>query len=374
MKRNIIAARPDWQKKVEARGLIWHHPEDHLPYWRDDVYYSFRSDEIAALKDATRTCYDLFLQAGQHIVDNNLLDRFGIPTWVQPHVIEAWRSEPPALNYGRFDFGYDGKAPPKLFEFNCDTPTSLLEASIIQWDWLQEQLPGRSQFNDLHETLVEKWRDIAPLIPHGRMHFMSAADVLGEDVVTTNYLRETAEEAGLKTKMILAPDVGWNARLSRFVDLDNNEMTAIYKLYPWEWLTAEEFGRNIPDAGALWIEPIWKMIWSNKAILPILWELFPDHPNLLRASTSPLDVKAVSKPLTGREGRGIAIMPPGDDVPLTDGQVFQEYFQIPEHGGQTPIIGSWIIDSYPAGVGVREGALITNNNSSFVPHAMGEDA
>jgi len=34
----------------------------------------------------------------------------------------------------------------------------------------------------------------------------------------------------------------------------------------------------------LLIEAPWKMVLSNKAILPILWEMFPGHPNRLPAA------------------------------------------------------------------------------------------
>ncbi|NWP29040.1 glutathionylspermidine synthase family protein, partial [Escherichia coli] len=83
----------------------------------------------------------------------------------------AWEEEPPALNFGRFDLGYSGDGPPKLFEFNCDTPTSLVEAAVIQWDWKEAVFPALDQYNGLHERLVDKWRDIAPLLPGGHVHF-----------------------------------------------------------------------------------------------------------------------------------------------------------------------------------------------------------
>ena len=64
-------------------------------------------------------------------------------------------------------------------------------------------------------------------------------------------------------------------------------MRSVFKLYPWEWMVHEEFAdaalaRMGDEQGqTVWIEPIWKMMWSNKGILPVLWRLYPDHPNLL---------------------------------------------------------------------------------------------
>ena len=46
-----------------------------------------------------------------------------------------------------------------------------------------------------------------------------------------------------------------------------------------------------------WIEPVWKMMLSNKAILPVLWELFPGHPNLLPSFFDRQGGTYVKKPL-----------------------------------------------------------------------------
>jgi glutathionylspermidine synthase len=75
------------------------------------------------------------------------LRQMGIPEYLFPAIRTSWDSEPPALNYGRFDFGFDGTGDPKLFEFNCDTPTSLLEAAVIQWDWKEDVFPSLDQYN-----------------------------------------------------------------------------------------------------------------------------------------------------------------------------------------------------------------------------------
>ena len=61
-------------------------------------------------------------------------------------------------------------------------------------------------------------------------------------------------------------------------------------------------------------EPFWKLIVANKAILPLLWSMFPNHPNLLPAyyddpetelGKVPQGSNWVSKPLFGREGLGV---------------------------------------------------------------------
>jgi len=378
--RATIAPRPDWQDKVEARGLIWH-TADGKPYWAEGTYYRFDRIEVDLIEGATAELYRLFLEAGQAGIDDPpALALFGIPEAWHDAIRTVWRDEPPALNFGRFDLGYRGDGPPKLFEFNCDTPTSLLEASVIQWDWKQEILPQHDQFNSLHGRLIGKWADIRTLLPERQVHFAHVADAVGEDTVTVAYLRDTAEQAGLKTKAIAVDDIGWDRATGMFVDLDEEVMTTIFKLYPWEWLTGEQFGRNLLDSldRTIWIEPVWKMIWSNKAILPILWSMFPDHPNLLPASYSPMGGDVVTKPALSREGANVVIHRDATMIAASSGAyqdsrlIYQGLYDLPETApGCYPVIGSWIVDGAPAGMGIREDGLITGNTARFVPHVIG---
>jgi glutathionylspermidine synthase len=378
MRRLTLQPRPDWRRTVEGLGLVWHTPGA-APYWNEAAYYSFSSAEIEQIEQATAALYALFLEAGDHVIDKGLFARFGIPQWCWSLIADAWRNEPPALNYGRFDLGFDGHGPPKLFEFNCDTPTSLLEAAVVQWQWKEDCFPANDQFNSLHDQLVAQWRAIAPHLQSDLVHFAHAPDDSGEDVVTTAYLMDTAREAGLTGQRLLASDIGWGWR--RFFDLNEREIRTLYHLYPWEWLVAEPFGRNLleNEDRTLWIEPIWKMIWSNKAILPILWEMFPNHPNLLPASfDSPPGDSFVRKPILAREGANVSVVKAGREIASTGGAygevgfIYQGLFDLPGFDGAYPVIGSWIVDGAPAGMGIREDGLITGNLARFIPHIIAD--
>jgi glutathionylspermidine synthase len=303
MRRLRVAPRPEWRGKVEALGLAWHTPSG-VPYWDEGAAYAFSAREIEIFEQVTTDLYALYIEAGDYVVRHRLFARFGIPEFCWDLITESWNQEPPALDYGRFDLGYDGNGPPKLFEFNCDTPTALLEAAVVQWAWKEEVFPDDDQYNSLHDRLVAKWRDIAPRLKTDMVHFTHSLDAVGEDTVTTAYLMDTAAEAGLRGERLLPRDIGWDGK--RFVDLQRREIRTLYHLYPWEWLVHEPFGRNLPVAATrtTWIEPIWKMIWSNKAMLPILWDLYPRHPNLLWASAErPIGQSFVTQADPGSGGR-----------------------------------------------------------------------
>lgn len=375
MQRINIAPRNKWQQAVERIGFGFH--TTNVPYWDESVYYSFNMDEILHLEEATSNLWHLCLAAVQYVIDHQLYDPFQIPPAFIPYLEKSWNEDHPSI-YGRFDLCYkNGQI--KMLEFNADTPTSLYEAGIVQWFWLQDLDASKDQFNSIHEKLIETWIFLRSYLYSGPLHFGCIKGSL-EDLTNVEYLRDCAIQAGIRTRFQYIEDIGWNESVRSFVDDAGDPVLNIFKLYPWEWLANEEFGPNIlrDRNAALFIEPAWKMILSNKAILPVLWELFPDHPNLLPAyfTSDPL-TDYVKKPILSREGANIDIMVGGELTHSTDGEygedgyIYQQLFSLPDFEGNYPLIGSWIIGQQPAGIGIREAStLVTDNLSRFVPHLI----
>jgi glutathionylspermidine synthase len=376
MRRHIQTPRPNWQAIVRKTGLTYNTLEDGSPYWDESAYWEFNAAEIDRIEEATREIQNLALAAADHILDRDRLAEMHIPREAYARIREAWKAEPPAL-YGRLDLAYDGRQI-KLLEYNADTPTALVEAAVTQWYWVQDCFPDADQFNSLHEKLVAKWKDLLPWL---KQPVYFGHDGSEEDFMTISYLRDTAEQGGHRTVPIRMHDIGWEEATKRFVDLERRPMESIFKLYPWEWLLSERFGQHALDTmgSVRWIEPIWKMLWSNKALLAILWELNPNHELLLPAYLDgPRSLKDyVAKPLFGREGAGIKVFrnwvleaDRAEDAKKDAGEfVYQKLASLAEAQGNTAVIGSWLIDGEPAGIGIRESTgLVTTNTSRFVPH------
>lgn len=145
MRRVRSTPRDGWAEKVEAHGLAFHrtaHPE-HLtrPYWDESVHYVFEMDEVLALEGVVNELHRMCLDVVEHVVSTGRYHALGIPDWVAPLIEESWRRGDPHL-YGRFDLRYDGQGQAKLLEYNADTPTALVESSVVQWYWLQDTHPG----------------------------------------------------------------------------------------------------------------------------------------------------------------------------------------------------------------------------------------
>ena len=408
MKRISLTPRSNWQQKVESEGLTFHSPSAMAPqpYWDESAAYHFTAAEIDTLEAAGNELQTMCLAAAQHVIDKQRYAELAIPPDAIPLIEWAWNQEPPAI-YGRFDVSWAGATsgqPPRLLEYNADTPTSLIEAAVIQWTWLEDcthdlaAISGFSkpdQFNSIHERLIAKWKDVAdyltPPLYFAALEFPdpdpAKAKEAAEDLLTVTYLRDTADQAGLQTRHLALQDIGWNPSRLCFVDLEENQISSIFKLYPWEDMLHEEFGPHALETyrATTWIEPIWKLLLSNKGILPILWQLYPNHPLLLPAYFEDHGDRGdltsyVRKPLHSREGANISMLRPNAQAietpgPYGAGPFIRQaiapdaIFPTPTAQPRYPILGLWMIDQDCSGLGIRESATpITDNLSSFIPH------
>ncbi|ADX67213.1 glutathionylspermidine synthase family protein [Weeksella virosa] len=377
MQRKKITADSHWQERVEKIGFGYHTDENNLPYWIENYYYSISEKEADQIYDATNELWEMCLHAVEYVISNNRLDEFKIPKFIQPYLIDTWKNDAPSI-YSRFDFAYhNGQL--KLLEFNADTPTSLFECGVVQWLWMEYYFgTQKDQFNSVHEKLIETWKMLKPYLKGEVVHFTCVRESL-EDLTNLEYIRDCAIQAGLQTKLIYIDEIGWNN--IHFVDLEEEPITDIFKLYPWEWMVNELFAYNIKndEFNANWIEPAWKMILSNKAILPILWELYPNHPLLLEAyfeSANGME-NYVKKPLLSREGANIEVIKEGKLFEKTSGEygeegfIYQAFANLHQEETAYAIIGSWIIGQEACGITFRESdQYITTDKSRFVPHII----
>ncbi|SHG12486.1 glutathionylspermidine synthase family protein [Bradyrhizobium erythrophlei] len=384
MQRLACPERDDWRLTAEQTGFEFH-TIDGERYWDERACYAFTLDEIenqieAPTAEIDAMCLEL---VGCAVDDDEYLSRLKIPETFWPLISESWHRDEASL-YGRLDLRFDGSGPAKLLEYNADTPTSIFEAAVFQWTWLEQAIdrhivPGHAdQFNSIHERLIEAWNRLGA----GRHLHLTGTTDNPEDAGTLTYLEDTARQAGLATTLIDIEDIGLRDD-GCFVDLDDRPMGLVFKLYPWEWMFHDEFGARLARAPTRWIEPPWKALLSNKGILPLLWEMFPDHPNLLPAffdddpNAAHLGTSFVRKPLFSREGANVTLVSDGTTVMEQQGPYGAEGFvrqalaPLPNFSGQHPVIGSWLIDHVPCGLSIREDENpITGNTSRFLPHAI----
>lgn len=364
MRRHIIPPRDDWRDRARAMGFSYADIAGE-PYWDETACWEFTASEVDVLDDALAELERLTRLAAAEAVRRSAYDMLGIPASVWPLIVRSWERDEMSL-YGRMDLRWDGHGAPKLLEYNADTPTSLFESSVVQWEWSRCAYPEADQFNSIHEALIAAWPEMK-LPP--RVHFTCMRDS-DEDRGTIDYLRDTALQAGVNAPFLFIDEIGWNGR--DFVDTHRSDIRALFKLYPWEFLLRDSFGNNIFSAATRWIEPAWRLLLSGKGLLVLLWEMFPGHPNLLPSFRDPgrTGGAEIAKPLFGREGGNITAPGIRTDGPYGgEGFVYQQWSPLPRVDGRYAVIGGWIIAGKPHGIGIREDDTpITRDTSRFVPH------
>src|SRR5450755_4551025 len=209
MQRIVCPERDDWRATAVATGFDFH-TIDGERYWDERGYYAFTLDEIerqieAPSGEIDAMCLEL---VGRAVDDENYLRRLKIPEAFWPLISESWHRDEASL-YGRLDLRFDGHGPAKLLEYNADTPTSIFEAAVFQWTWLEQTIERRiipshaDQFNSIHERLIDGWKKFGA----GRLHLAGSIES-AEDAGTLAYLEDTARQAGLATSLIDIADIG----------------------------------------------------------------------------------------------------------------------------------------------------------------------
>lgn len=389
MERKIFPERLGWKETCEEVGFpYWNLPsKDGTPYWQETAAYQFYQSEIDKIESATEELHAMCMDLVSEIITSgDYHPAFGFPIWVKELIEKSWKKSDMHL-YGRFDLAYDGNTI-KMLEYNADTPTSLLEASVVQWNWLVAQnIPNANQFNSIHEALIQRWKEISLKMPASTRWYFSAHDDGGaEDWGNLEYLMYTAVESGLNASELPLSNIGWHD--SQFVDIHGRNIDVCFKLYPWEHMVNDEFGKYIKTSQTNWLEPIWKMLLSNKVLLPLLWKKYPNHPFLLPAffedEAQKLQGKFVKKATLSREGSNISLVENEKNFSLSgsefnseydkSGYIFQQWMDVPVFSGFYPIIGSWVVGDNAVGIGIREDShQVTGNDAHFVSHFFIED-
>lgn len=375
MRRRSIAPRENWRKIAEDNGFFFHHVNNSL-YWNEYASYVFSLREIEddledPANEINAICLELAREAAR---SEKIMDALGIPEPFRDAVAASINESP---MYGRMDFSYDGNGPAKLLEYNADTPTSLYESAWFQWLWLEDMIKsgalpaGSDQFNSIHERLRSFFRKSGMKSLH-----LASMEGSEEDRATVEYIMECAAQEGIQCAQLYMEDIGL-ASNGDFVGLENEKIESLFKLYPWEFIWKDKFGVDLIKSGVRVIEPAWKMILSNKGILPLLWQRHKGHPNLLPAwfeSEKPLAANFARKPMLGREGANVSLHRDGG-ILSSPGEygngrfIYQELQPLPNFAGNYPVMGVWIADGEACGLGVREdNSPVTGDLSRFVPH------
>jgi glutathionylspermidine synthase len=264
--------RDNWPEIVTDQGLTYWQTQfpdgSTRSYWSESAHYAFSAAEVEQMYEDMKTLLDMCVTAGDFILAHpEIMDRMAIPEWARPMIAQTWNPRDAAGEeievgsvYGRIDAVYGGNrfldlvsTDPqdafddalgriRLYEFNADTPTSLLETAIIQWDWFDKTKQGDDQWNGVYEMLVDAWKrnlalieaeighkptvyfactwndnllpEFADAVPPDQRADITVEDCSYEDLQNLRVMQETCREAGYETQWLYVEQIhlGENGR------------------------------------------------------------------------------------------------------------------------------------------------------------------
>lgn len=386
----LTKIKPLKNEQLEELGFTWHTDNDSSRYI-DDTLVQITQDEAEAYYEAVNELYDMYAEAAEYVIENNLFFELGIPFNLVDAIKKSWENDVHWHVYGRFDLsgGIDGK-PIKLLEFNADTPTALFETALLQWAILKENNMNEDrQFNNVYDAIRENFRRLVTLFDDtdsfdenydGWKILFSSIQGNDEEEATTRLLQQIATDAGFNTSFEYLQDIKFDD--NGIFDRDENQYEYWFKLYPWEDIATDEpelatmLTTIMQNQQAIILNPAYTLLFQSKGMLKILYDLFPDSPYLLKTSFEPLKgIKHVQKPVFGREGANVAIIDSnGDLITQVSGpydnhkKVYQEYVELNTDSSGAKYQAGVFFAYEACGLSFRKGGEIMNNMSKFVGH------
>ena len=366
-----------------------------------DPYQYFTISESAEqeLIKATNELHLMYLHATDKVMkDDNLLALFDIPKILWPRLRLSWQRRRHHMITGRMDFCMDERGL-KVYEYNADSASCHTEGGLILEQWLKQGYygTGHNPAEGLLDELAGAWK-------HSRarpfVHIMQDKDL--EENYHAQFIQRSLTQAGFESKILFGLDeLRWDAA-GQLIDADGRLVNCVWKTWAWETaieqvreVSAEEYAAVPIRTGhpqnevrlidvllrpeVLVFEPLWTVIPGNKAILPILWSLFPHHRYLLDTDFTVNDelVKTgyAVKPIAGRCGSNIDLVSHHEEVlDKTSGKfaeqknIYQQLWCLPKVDGKYIQVCTFTVGGNYGGTCLRgDESLVIKKESDIEP-------
>ncbi|WP_413516536.1 bifunctional glutathionylspermidine amidase/synthase [Photobacterium phosphoreum] len=367
----------------------------------DDIYRYFTISESAEheLAKATNELHLMYLHATDKVLqDDNLLALFDIPKILWPRLRLSWQKHRHSMLTGRLDFCMSDKGL-KVYEYNADSASCHTEACLIIQKWAEQggDIAENSPAEDLLNELASVWKYSQE---YSFVHIMQDDDA--EEDYHALFMQKVLSLAGIESKILKGLDcIHWNPA-GQLIDDNERLIECVWKT--WAWETAIDQVREVscteyaavpihtgyPDTKVRLVdvllrpeikvfEPLWTVIPSNKAILPVLWSLFPNHHYLLDTDFTVTDeLKRTGyaiKPIAGRCGSNIDLVSHNESVlDKTDGKfndqknIYQQLWCLPNVANKYIQVCTFTVDGNYGGVCLRsDDSLVIKKDSDIEP-------
>ena len=262
---------------------------------------------------------------------------------------------------------------------------------------------GHNPAEGLLEELTGAWKH-----SHARpfVHIMQDNDV--EEDYHALFIQRSLLQAGFETKILHGLGaLSWDAA-GQLIDDEGRHVNCVWKT--WAWETAIEQIREVSETEyaavpirtghpegevrlidvllrpeVLVFEPLWTVIPGNKAILPVLWQLFPNHRYLLDTDFEVNDLLKQTgyavKPIAGRCGSNIDLISAQDELlDKSSGKfvdrknIYQQLWCLPKVDGKYIQVCTFTVGGNYGGTCLRgDDSLVVKKESDIEPLIVVKD-
>lgn len=362
-------------------------------------YFTISEDAEQELIKATNELHLMYLHATDKVLkDDSLLELFDIPKILWPRLRLSWQQRRHHMITGRLDFCMDERGI-KVYEYNADSASCHTEGGLILSEWAKKGYPGMgyNPAEGLLDELSGAWKhsDARPFV-----HIMLDDDV--EEKYHAMFMQRSLENAGFECKVVCGlSSLSWNSA-GELIDDEGRLVNCVWKT--WAWETAIEQIREVSETEyaavpirtghpqnevrlidvllrpeVMVFEPLWTVIPGNKAILPVLWSLFPHHRYLLDTDFHVNEELAKTgyavKPISGRCGSNIDLISGQDEVlDKTQGKfvdrknIYQQLWCLPKVSGRYLQVCTFTVGGSYGGACLRgDETLVIQKESDIEP-------
>ncbi|EBE1620383.1 CHAP domain-containing protein [Salmonella enterica] len=382
-----------WQKGGEFNETG--HVINQDPY----QYFTITESAEQELIKATNELHLMYLHATDKVLkDDNLLALFDIPKILWPRLRLSWQRRRHHMITGRMDFCMDERGL-KVYEYNADSASCHTEAGLILEKWAEQGYTGKG-----HNPAEGLINELAGAWKHSKarpfVHIMQDDDI--EEDYHAQFMQQALHQAGFASKILRGlGELRWDDA-GQLIDGDGRLVNCVWKT--WAWETAMEQIREVSETEyaavpirtghpenevrlidvllrpeVLVFEPLWTVIPGNKAILPILWSLFPHHRYLLDTDFTVNDELVQTgyavKPIAGRCGSNIDLVSHQEELLdktsgkfATQKNIYQQLWCLPKVAGKYIQVCTFTVGGNYGGTCLRgDDSLVIKKESDIEP-------
>lgn len=400
MKRVSVAPRDDFADKAHRSGVFavnrtLPNGEEHQT-WDETSAYLIEKDEVDSILDAVEPIVSMSYEAVDFLLDGEW-GTLGIPLPFFEFTRHSFDDQKPQL-FTRYDFAYLGNGEVKLVGIDSDSPRNMMEASQAQRRWLWDKFASRAkdrevtQLNSIQEITEKAFEKVLEESETNLIHIARGTDSRGEDWITSAFIKGIAKKVGWEVIDARMRDLRWDEQHQAWRDNKGNTIQNIYKHFPWDMLIRQKISKDMiinHNRFESLFEPSWKLILSTRAVLPAMWDLYPESPILSPAfmdkdeSLGPNIVTSTVLPTTSRNEMGLLkgrnFTSWGEELKDLTGQknvtyrdlVIPKRYKDKNGGYRFAYLSVYTVAGKIAGLGMRETRMpLLGAHSTFRPHLV----